>query len=65
LDHKEAMKRGLKPFRVTGHRAHRKPKKHLDFTRIVYARDAVHALEIYKRRLKGVKKHKYCEVTPL
>ncbi len=46
-----------KKFKVTGNLAHQaKPKKRIDFSRTIEAEDAVHALDIYRQKLRGVKK---------
>lgn len=55
----------LIPFRVVGSYAHQRPKKRLDLTRIIYARDVVHAMEIYRKELRGVKKRGLIQVVPL
>lgn len=65
LNRREVVKKGYKPFKVTGQMAHQRPKNHVDHSRIVYARDAIHALEVYRRQLKGVKKKKFIAVIPL
>jgi ribosomal protein L20A (L18A) len=44
-----------KKFKVTGNLAHQaKPKKRIDFSRTIEAEDAVHALDIYRQKLRGV-----------
>lgn len=53
------------PFRVIGSYAHQRPKKRLDLSRVIYARDAVHAMEIYRKELRGVKKRGLIQVVPL
>lgn len=53
------------PFKVIGSYAHQRPKKRLDLVRIIYARDAVHAMEIYRKELRGVKKRGLIQVVPL
>ncbi len=53
------------PFKVIGSYAHQRPKKRLDLTRVIYARDAVHAMEIYRKELRGVKKRGLIQVIPL
>ncbi len=45
--------KSLKPFMVGGS------------SRIVYAKDALHAMLIYRKRLKGVRKHGIIQVVPL
>ncbi len=52
-----------KKYRITGNLAHQaKPKKRIDTARTVEANDAVHALMIYRNRLKGVKKSGMLEI---
>lgn len=52
-----------KKYRITGNLAHQaKPKKRIDAARTVEASDAVHALMIYRHRLRGVKKSGMLEV---
>ncbi len=53
------------PFKVIGSYAHQRPKKRLDLVRVIYARDAVHAMEIYRKELRGVKKRGLIQVVPL
>ncbi|HBG47538.1 MAG TPA: hypothetical protein DDW94_11205 [Deltaproteobacteria bacterium] len=55
----------LIPFKVIGSYAHQRPKKRLDLSRVIYARDAVHAMEIYRKELRGVKKRGLIQVVPL
>jgi len=43
----------LKPFRVGAS------------PRIIYAKGALHAMEIYRKRRKGVRKHGIIQVVPL
>ena len=45
--------KSLKPFRVGAS------------SRTIYAKDALHAMEIYRKRLKGVRKHGIIQVVPL
>lgn len=52
-----------KKFKVTGSLAHTsKSKKTIDFTEIITAPDLITAYNIYKRKLRGVKKNKIIEV---
>lgn len=62
MNKEEAVKKGYKPFKVIGHMAHQRPKKHVDTSRIVWAKDALHAMDVYARKLKGVKKRKLLQV---
>ncbi len=51
------LKVDMKKYKVSGSLAHQaKPKKRIDFSRTIEAEDAVHALGIYRRKLRGVKK---------
>jgi hypothetical protein len=45
--------------------AHQSPKGEIDSSRVLEARDAVDAADIYKRRLKGIKKRKLLSVMPI
>lgn len=56
------IKKGYRPFKIIGCRAHQRPGERLDTARVVYARDAVQALDVYRKKLKGVKKSGYFEV---
>lgn len=57
------MKMALKKYRITGTLAHQaKPKKRIDNTRTIEAEDAVRAFEIYRHKLRGVKKSGMLEV---
>lgn len=48
----------MKRYKVTGLAAHgSKPRKAHDFVRVVRAKDAVHAMYIYRKKLRGVKKY--------
>jgi hypothetical protein len=57
------LRNGTKKYRVTGNLAHQaKPKKRIDASRTVEAYDAVHALDIYRHKLRGVKKSGMLEI---
>jgi len=64
MTEREAAQKGYKPFKVTGQRAHQRPKKNVDQSRIIWARDILHAMDVYSRQLRGVKKKKYLSVVP-
>ncbi len=52
-----------KKYRITGNLAHQaKPKKRIDTARTVEASDPVHALMIYRHKLRGVKKSGMLEI---
>lgn len=52
-------------FEIIYIQAHQSPKSEIDSSRVLAARDAVDAVDIYKRRLKGVKKRKLLSVSAL
>ena len=53
-------------FKVVGMLAHQsRPKKFIEVTRIIRARDIIEALEVYTTQLKGVKRAKWIEVRRL
>lgn len=43
-------------FKITFNMAHQNPKNDIDAAKMVVARDVGHVMDIYKRKLKGVKK---------
>ena len=52
-------------FKVVGAVAHTNPKVYIDVTRIVRAKDPIHAMEVWQERLRGVKKKKVYLVEPV
>jgi hypothetical protein len=60
---KKLRRIGTKKYRITGNLAHQaKSKKRIDASRTVEAGDAVHALMIYRHKLRGVKKSGMLEI---
>lgn len=55
-----------KRYRITGIFAHSaKPKKHTECVRVVDAKNIIQALEIYRKRLRGVKKFAPVSIAPM
>ena len=55
----------LKQFKLIGIKAHTNPKKGIDFTEVIFAKDIVDAYLIYKHKLRGVKHKANIDIKPI
>lgn len=52
----------MKKFILIGVLAHSNPKKDVEFEEEVFAKDILDAMDIYKKKFRGIKKKKLFEI---